>query len=174
MINTVQPKAVVSAILLRKVDGEVKVFLQTRWKPGVSPTYSGMIEVPAGGIEPYENVYEALRREVKEETNLDVARVIDDYRGEILTLRPGDSSFAFRPFICQQVLSTNNGLPWIGFVFLCEVSGEVIMNVAEARDPRWVSISELREIIDDKPENVFPLQLPAMKYFVENYKVESF
>lgn len=170
MEQQLKPIPVVSAILLKKEDNELRVFIQTRWKPKVSPTYSGMFEIPAGAIESYENVYDALKREVKEETNLDIVRIIDDYCGDILNPDKQDQTFVFKPFICQQVLQTNKGLPWIGFVFLCEVKGEVRVNEKEAKNPKWISIYELKQIIEKFPETVFPLQLPALKYFVENFK----
>ena len=74
-----QPKSipVVSAILFTKEDNELRVFIQTRWKPKASPTYSGMIEIPAGGIDSYENVYDALKREVKEEIGVDIEIISD-------------------------------------------------------------------------------------------------
>jgi 8-oxo-dGTP pyrophosphatase MutT (NUDIX family) len=164
-----QPRAIISAILLKNQGNEKKIFLQTRWKPKTSPTYSGMLEIPAGGIDSYENVYNSLRREVKEETNLDIVKILNDYQGEIVEPRKNDKAFIFRPFICQQALETNNGLPWIGFVFLCEVTGELKINEDEAKDPIWVSIKELENIVNNKPESVFPLQLPVLKYFVENF-----
>lgn len=164
-----QPRVIVSAILLKKYGEKFKIFLQTRWKPKTSPTYSGMIEIPAGGIDSYENAYDALRREVREETNLDIIKIIGDYQGEVLNPREGDKTFVFKPFICQQVLETNNGLPWIGFVFLCEVKGKVKINTDEAKDSRWVSIGELKNIIKKRSKDVFPLQLSVLKYFVEKY-----
>lgn len=160
--------AIVSAILFQKQEGEAKIFLQTRWKPNVSPMYSGMIEIPAGCIDSYENVYDALKREVKEETNLDIVRIVDDYRGEVIEPRAGDRAFVFKPFVCQQALETNNGLPWVGFVFLCEVQGEVITDMSEAKNPRWVSISELQALIEHESNTIFPLQLPVLSYFIEN------
>jgi 8-oxo-dGTP pyrophosphatase MutT (NUDIX family) len=129
-----------------------------------------MLEIPAGAIDSYENVYDALRREVKEETNLDIVRIVDDYHGDIVEPRDGDKAFVFKPYICQQVLATNNGLPWVGFVFLCEVIGEVKIQESEAKNPQWVSLEELRAIVDEQPESVFPVQLPVLKYFVENFK----
>lgn len=165
-----KPIPVVSAILLKKEDDELRVFIQTRWKPKSSPTYSGLLEIPAGVIESYENVYDTLKREIKEETNLDVIRIIDDYHGDILKPNKQDKAFVFKPFICQQVLQTNNGLPWIGFVFLCEVKGKVQIDEREAKDPKWVSIQELKQIIKNYPETLFPLQLPVLKYFIENFK----
>jgi 8-oxo-dGTP pyrophosphatase MutT (NUDIX family) len=164
-----QPKVVVSAILLKKEKKEIKIFLQTRWKPKSSPTYSGMLEIPAGGIDSYENVYDALKREVKEETNLNIIKIINDYYGDVFNPRKNDKTFVFKPFICQQALETNNGLPWIGFVFICEVKGEVKMNANEARYPIWVSIKELKKIVKDNSGSIFPLQLPVLKYFVENF-----
>lgn len=164
-----EPKVIVSAILFKKQGNEIKIFIQTRWKPKSSPTYSGMIEIPAGGIDSYENVYDALKREIKEETNLDIIRIIEDYRGDVVNPRENDKAFVFKPFICQQVLETNNGLPWIGFVFLCEVEGKVKININEAKNPKWASVEELKKIIGKNTKNIFPLQLPVLKYFVENF-----
>lgn len=169
MIN--KPVVIISAILIKKFDGEDKVFLQTRWKPTISPTYSGMIEIPAGGIDSYENVYDALRREVKEETNLDIVEIIDNWQSNIENPRIGDKAFVFKPFLCQQVIETNNGLPWIGFVFVCRADGEIKINSDEARDPRLVTLNELKKIINENPETIFPLQLPVLKYFINNYKL---
>jgi len=169
------PKAIISALLVRKNKNNVlELFLQTRWKPTISPTYSGMLEIPAGAIDSYENVYDSLKREIKEETNLEIVKIIDDYQGKIRSPRQNDSSFVFKPFICQQATETNNGLPWIGFVFLCEVKGEVILNIDEAKDPRWVTESELRKIITEDFQNIFPLQLPVLEYFLENIKNINF
>ena len=123
-----------------------------------------------GGGDSYENVYSALKREVKEETNLDIVKIINDYQGDIIQPSKEDSAFVFKPYICQQVLKADNGLPWIGFVFLCEVDGEIKMSTKEAKNPRWVTIKELKQIIEDEAKNIFPLQLPVLKYFVENIR----
>lgn len=163
-----QPRPVISAILLQRQDGEVKVFLQTRWKPDTSPTYSGMLEIPAGGIDSYESAYDTLRREVKEECDLNIVRIIDDYQGPVMRPRANDSAFVFKPFLCQQVLETDGGLPWIGFVFVCEVAGIARLEPSEAKDPCWVSMSELKAIVEHQPETIFPLQLPVLAYFVEH------
>ena len=162
-----EPKTIISAILMRRRNDTIEIFLQTRWKPTVSPMYSGMLEIPAGVIDAYENVYDALRREVKEECGLEIVKIVDDYQGQIVEPRPHDKSFVFKPFICQEALETNNGLPWMGFVFLCEVEGEVRVDASEAKDPRWVSITELKEILKTSQEKIFPLQLPVLKYFIE-------
>jgi len=106
------PKIVVSALLEKEMNGERQLFIQTRYKPHASPTYLNTFEIPAGGVDPYENVYDALKREIKEETGLDIVKIIGDDSTGILENRPGDKSMAFRPFLCQQVVETNGGLPW--------------------------------------------------------------
>lgn len=168
--STPIPRAVVSAIIEKIENGKRYVFMQTRWKPQASPTYLGVFEIPAGGIDGYENVYDSIKREVAEETGLRITRFIDDFQTPIMYARPGDASIAFRPFICQQVLETNGGLPWVGFVFRCEATGTISMQTTEAKDPRWMSIDELDDLLRRAPENVFSLQVATLRYYVDTVK----
>jgi 8-oxo-dGTP diphosphatase len=165
--DTPNSRAVVSAIIEKVEDGKRYVFMQTRWKPEASPTYLGVLEIPAGGIDGYENAYDAVKREVREETGLEITRFIDDEQTPVMHTRPGDASIAFRPFLCQQVLETNGGLPWVGFVFRCEATGTIEMQTSEAKDPRWVSIDELDDILRTTPEKVFSLQFATLRYYVD-------
>ena len=125
-----------------------------------------MIEIPAGGVEPYENIYDAVCREVKEETGLTITKFIDNFQSNITENRLHDKNHVFSPFICQQSLKTDGGLPWIGFVFRCQVKGKIIPQKEEVRDPHWITLKELKNIIDNKPETVFPLQYPVLKYYL--------
>lgn len=163
-----KPRAVISAIIEKFENNQLKVFFQTRWKPITSPAYTGLLEIPAGGIDGYEDVYDSVKREVKEETGLDVIQFIDDYHSEITENRPQDKSKIFKPFLCQEVVQTIDGLPWVGFVFRCRVEGEVKMDLTEAKDPKWLTIDEIKNILKNEPETIFPLQFPVLEYYV-NY-----
>lgn len=160
---------VVSAIIERSRNGETEVLLQTRWKPERDPLYSGTLEIPAGWIDAYENVYDALKREVFEETGLKVIAIKPETRTK--TYSPGDDgSFAFVPFCCQQQLK--GGRPWIGFVFIAEVAdGEPVPQKEEVKDIRWVSKGELRQLLAESPEKIFTLQLGVLDYYL-NYSKE--
>ena len=162
-----QPKIVVSALIERIHNGEKQVFVQTRNKPNSSQNYVDMLEIPAGGVDPYENVFAAIQREVKEETGLEIIRFIDCEVPNVLENRKGDQSLAFRPYLCQQVLQTNDGLPWYGFVFRCEVAGSISMDLGEAKDPRWLSLLELAEFLKKHPEKVFSLQYATLLKYLE-------
>jgi len=136
---------IVSAIIERDHDGEKEILVQTRWKPDRDPHYSGTLEIPAGGMHRYENVYDAVKREVLEETGLQVISFYPDIRTK--TYAPKDDDcFAFVPFCCQQQLK--GGLPRVGFVFLCQVEdAEPVPQHEEVRDIRWMKTSELRKIV---------------------------
>lgn len=73
---------VVSALIERVQNGQRELLVQTRWKLGISE-YSGTLEIPAGWIHRYENVYEAVKREVFEETGLIVTRIVSDKKTKI-------------------------------------------------------------------------------------------
>src|SRR5438093_10262697 len=110
---------IVSAIIEREHHGEKEILVQTRWKPERDPLYSGTLEIPAGGMHVYENVYDAVKREVLEETGLRVISFYPDIHTK--TYAPKDDDcFAFLPFCCQQQLKAR--LPRVGFVLLSQVA----------------------------------------------------
>lgn len=154
---------VVSAIIERQHGGETEVLVQTRWKPDRDAEYSGTLEIPAGWIDEYENVYEALKREILEETGLKVTAIKPDIKTKIHSPKE-DGAFAFIPFCCQQ--QVKGGKPWIGFVFLCQVEDkEPIAQESEVKGIRWMKKSELKELFQTKPESVFTLQLGVLDYY---------
>lgn len=167
MSANISNRVIISALLEKDISGTRHVFTQTRWKPLISPTFSGLLEIPAGVVEPYEDVFNALYREVKEETGLEIVDVLDTYRSSIEENRPLNKTHVFTPFLCQQVLATGGGLPWIGFVFRCLVTGDIHMQKEEAKNPQWLKVSELKKIVDDSPETIFPLQYPVLKHYVQ-------
>jgi len=172
MKNTSTNRPIVSAIIEKTENNTKFVYLHTRWKPQSSPTYSGLLEIPAGTIETYENIISALKREVKEETDLSVIRINGGFIGEIEENIAGNKSMVFQPFVCQQVLSTIGGLPWIGYVFRCEVKGNVKCNIKEAKDPQWVSLDQLNKLLIHSPKLFFPLQFPVLKYYAKTSNKE--
>lgn len=144
----------------------MEILVQTRWKPDRDPLYSGTLEIPAGGMHVYENVYDAVKREVLEETGLRVTSFYPDVRTK--TYAPKDDDcFAFIPFCCQQQLK--GGLPRVGFVFLCQVEdAEPVPQHDEVRGIRWIKVVELRKIFEDTPEKIFTLHLGVMEYYLQH------
>lgn len=155
----------VGGIIERTVNGEKEVFIQTRWRPNRDPIYSGALEFPAGVLDrPFENVFEALRREIKEETGLNLRSVIGESKTEIFSPKGRETSFAFRPFCCTQQLK--GGKPWIGFIFICEVeNGDVVSQEEEVKDGKWIKANELYRIFLENPHELFTLEIGAWEYY---------
>jgi len=158
---------VVSAIIERIHNGQKQVLIQTRWKPERDPIYSGTFEIPAAWMEEYENVYDALRREILEETGLTITKIKPDIKTRLHETAKNDGSFAFLPFCCQQQLK--GGKPWVGFVFLCEVADdEPVAQESEVRDIKWINKEDLKKIFTENPDLIFTLQLGVLDYYFAN------
>ncbi len=156
----------VGAIIERNDDrGELELLIQTRWTPKHQSIYNGTLEFAAGKLDlAYENVYDAIIREVKEETGLTVKRFINQNSTKKFTPQKDDSAFGFMPFCCVQQLS--EGRPWVGFIFRCEVEpGDPRDLEGESKDVHWVKAKEFFELFKNKPEKLFTLELPAWDYY---------
>src|SRR5262245_13597407 len=103
---------IVSAIIEREHQGEKEILVQTRWKPDRDPLYSGTLEIPAGGMHVYENVYDAVKREVLEETGLRVTSFYPHMHTKTYTPKD-DDCFAFVPFCCQHNSSRVGSHEWV-------------------------------------------------------------
>ncbi|HWR24081.1 MAG TPA: NUDIX domain-containing protein [Feifaniaceae bacterium] len=51
--------------------------MQARWKED-APSENGLLEIPAGKIRAFESIFDALRREIKEETGLSVTEILGE------------------------------------------------------------------------------------------------
>ncbi len=163
---------VVSAIIERTHNGVTQVLIQTRWKPERDPVYSGTLEIPAGWIDEYENVYDALKREVQEETGLIITKIKPDKQTSFQSTDKNDTSFAFIPFCCNQQLK--GGKPWIGFVFLCEVEDEEpTPQESEVKNIQWIDKEKFRKIFIEKPNSIFTFQLGVLDYYFSNTQHEN-
>jgi 8-oxo-dGTP diphosphatase len=155
----------VAGIIERQHEGKLQLLIQTRWKPSRDPLYSGTFEFVAGVMDkPFENVYEALARELQEEVGLKLKRIINDSRTSVYSPQRNDASFAFKPFCCTQQLK--EGKPWVGFIFRCEVEdGIPTPQLEEVRDPKWVDATEIKDLFETSPEKFFTLEIAAWEYY---------
>lgn len=156
----------VAGIIEREQNGKKQLLVQTRFKPYQVSIYNGTFEFAAGVLDhPYETVYDALAREIKEETGLTLKRIINDSRTETFSPQ-NDGAFGFRPFCCVQ--QVKDGAPWVGFIFRCEVEvGEPVAQEGETKDVHWINVKEFKAILDDTPEKVFTLEIPAWHYYFQ-------
>lgn len=152
----------VGAIIEKIIDGEKNILLQTRQKSGGGDT-NGMLELPAGKIREYEDVFSALRREVREETGLTITKI---YGEELLrsTKIGAVKTISYEPFCITQNISGAYSI--ILNTFVCEAEGEPLNATDETQNIGWINIAEVSRIIEKEPERMFFMHLNALKKYL--------
>lgn len=155
-------KPCAGAIIEKKINHETHILIQTRQKADGGQT-NGMIELPAGKIREYEDVFSALRREVMEETGLTITKI----NGEdcaALTETNGVATLSFTPYCITQNLSGAYSI--ILNTFLCEAEGEVLLNTDETENIHWISVSDMKRLVEESPEKIFFMHINALRKYL--------
>ncbi|MBA3721991.1 MAG: NUDIX domain-containing protein [Parachlamydiaceae bacterium] len=149
--------------IIENIDHKKKqILIQIRSKES-DPIFSGCFEIPGGKLKAFEDAYETVRREVKEECGLNITSIEDedkrvDYQNQ------NNSSTLIQPYCITQM---QNG-PFIGLIFLCHASGIPLKLTAETKEARWIDVDELDKIIKNSPEKIYTVFLaPLKKYLSE-------
>lgn len=127
------------AIIERSGGGERYIVVQTRNKPGEPPS----IELPGGRIEPFESLTQALRREIREETGLELTEIEGEQtRLDTAGMNPDFVVECIRPFAAYQTV--RGPIDSAGYYFRCKADGEPTKSGDQSMDARWISIRELK------------------------------
>ena len=86
----------VGAIIVKMVGNEEFILVQNR-KKNNGDGLDGLLEIPAGKIREYENIFEALRREVWEETGLHVTVIQGEENNRFVEV-DGNKTIMFLPY----------------------------------------------------------------------------
>lgn len=153
----------VAGIIEKEVNDKKYILLQERWKEG-KELENGLIEVPGGKVREYENIFDCLRREVYEETGLTVEFIQGECNAKIVQGH-GYKVLQYTPFSCAQ--NIQGTYPIMVEIFICRVSGEPLKETNESRNIGWKSIDELRELVKNRPERVFPMHLVVLEKYLD-------
>ena len=162
MTNEIFAKPCVGAIIEKIINNEKYILVQTRQKEDGNET-NGMIELPAGKIREYENIFSTLQREVLEETGLRITKIF----GEDLSVRTNTGNtetISFEPYCITQNLSGAYSI--ILSTFICEAEGELFERTNETENIRWMKKDELKKIVDNSPESIFLMHVNALRKYL--------
>ena len=154
-------------IIVAERDGLPQVLLQERSKPDapLETAGSGILEIPAGKIRAFENVFDALRREIAEETGLSITE-IEGEAGASVYRSDRYKVVNFAPFACAQ--NTAGTYPVMVLVFICHATGNLLDASDEARNFRWVGIDALAEMLAREPQRFYPMHVDTLRKFVRS------
>ena len=153
----------VAAIIEKIINNEKYILIQTRQKEDGAET-NGMLEIPAGKIREYENIFEALRREVKEETGLSITKILGE-DNQISNFIKGNEVISYTPYCITQNLSGAYSI--ILNTFLCEAEGELLTETNESQNIHWIKIEELKKILKNNPEKIFLFHINALQKYLK-------
>lgn len=152
----------VGAIIIKRVGDEEYILVQNR-KKNNGDGMDGLLEIPAGKIREYENIFEALRREVGEETGLQLTSIHGEEDSQFLDVE-GNQTILFSPYCVTQNLSGAYSI--ILSTFLCEAEGELLVRTNETENIRWMKREELKKIVDNSPESIFLMHVNALRKYL--------
>lgn len=163
MIKEVFAKPCVGAIIEKIIGNERHILIQTRQKEDGNET-NGMLEIPAGKIREYEDIFSALRREVWEETGLKITKIYSEDTS--VSTQTGDvTTISFNPYCVTQNLS--GAYSMILNTFLCEAEGDLIESTNETENVHWEKVSEIERLLRENPEKIFFMHINALKKYLK-------
>ncbi|WP_263457759.1 NUDIX domain-containing protein [Miniphocaeibacter halophilus] len=107
-------------------------------------------------------MFDALRREVKEETGLVITKILGEDES-FYTEVNGNRVINFTPFcVCQNM----SGLYSIVLnVFICYAEGELLEKTDESINIRWERVEDVKRMLQENKEKFFLMDItPLNKY----------
>lgn len=151
-------------IIEQIIKGKKYILMQERHKYD-APLEAGLIEIPAGKIREFESIYDCLRREIKEETGLEVVE-IEGEADSIIFEDNGYKVLSYEPFASSQNL--HGTYPIMVQTFICRVKGDLAVSTNETKFLRWVSIEELKSLLKNHCDRLYPMHVNTLRKYIGN------
>jgi len=124
-------------------------------------------ELPGGRLNEYESMADGLKREIREETGLQVVAICNE-ESTVLTKGKGlQSSFSMecmKPYASYQTIE--GPVDSFGVYFVCEAEGELLSEGDDSADIHWADTEELQWLIGE--QRFSEIDLPAVLMFLRD------
>jgi len=149
------------AIIERNGQDGLEILVQVRNKPHEGGKW---IELPGGRFEEFESLVDGLRREVREETGLEIS-FIEGLDTRIETNRADTNVECMRPFAVYQTL--RGPVDSMGVYFRCRAEGQLLEVGDDTEHPHWVAVSEIERLMNDDPNQFLFLDLAGLVFYLK-------
>lgn len=154
----------VRGLVVRESDNGKQLLIQLRKRAGEPEVY----ELPGGRINEYEKQVDGLRREIMEETGLQV-KIIHGEQDAVITTGRSFSMECMKPYASYQTIE--GPVDSFGVYFLCTAEGEPQREGDDSRDVHWAELDEVQRLIDEK--RFSEIDLPAALMFLRDENKEK-
>jgi len=155
------------AIIERCVGNTKEIIIQTRNKPGQEK-----LELPGGRVNEFESFEDALKREVFEETGLEVVE-IEGQESRIDTSGMSDDFFmeCLKPFAVYQTLK--GPVDSMGAYFKCRVTGTIKQEGDCTSNIKWIDIKELDALVHNQKELFSEIDIAGILFYLNEKRSEE-
>jgi 8-oxo-dGTP pyrophosphatase MutT (NUDIX family) len=152
----------VRAIIERDgLDGR-DLLIQVRHKPYEGGT---RIELPGGRVEEFESLLGALRREVREETGLELPCI--EGENTLIETNGVDANVeCLQPFAVYQTL--RGPVDSVGIYFRCQAAGQLLQAGDETDQPRWIAVAEIARLMNADAEQFSFVDRAGLAFYFQS------
>ena len=151
----------VAAIIEKEERGRKYVLIQKRHK-WQDQKYCGAWEIPGGKFRAFEDVFDTLRREVREECGLEITEISGEKEKVQYTNR-SDESTIIKPYCVTQMKEG----PFVGLVFLVKAKGKLVDRTKETREIQWIDKEDLKQMITRQPETFYTAFIGPLREYLK-------
>ena len=149
----------VRGLVFRETEKGKQLLIQLRKRAGEPEAY----ELPGGRINEYEKMVDGLRREIMEETGLQVEKIYGE-QDSVITMGNSFSMECTKPYAAYQTIK--GPVDSFGVYYLCEAEGEPQREGDDSGDVYWAGLKEVQNMIDEK--RFSEIDLPAVLMFLRD------